>query len=170
MAGGTPGIVEAPGYTKVIGRRIAAHIIDLGICIAVAVALTEFWFPVAPDSWFASGDATALWLPAALVLDWIVLQGLTGFSIGKAVTGIRVVDARGSRPGLVRAVVRAIPLVFEQWGVIGLWAAARNSRNQRFGDRWAKTFVVRGWPPEGLSVVAFAITVLAAIAWIAWVS
>jgi hypothetical protein len=65
---------------------------------------------------------------------------------------------------LWRATVRTLPLLIEQWGVIGLWAVARSPARQRFGDRWANTYVVRAsvdgaWRAAAIAAVLILIAV-----------
>jgi uncharacterized RDD family membrane protein YckC len=121
--------VRLPGDTRVVPRRIVAHVLDWLVIGALTVGV--------------SPEASSFWLVVWLLANWIVLQGLTGYSVGKFVTRIRVVDGRGGVPGLGRALIRTLPLVIEQLGVIAIWAMLRRPSRQRFGDRWAKTFVVK---------------------------
>jgi uncharacterized RDD family membrane protein YckC len=84
---------------------------------------------------------------AVFLLLAVVLQGLTGRTIGKFVTGIRTVRPDGSRPGLGRAFIRelcwiidgipgfAVPLV---GGVLALVTTGR----RRLGDMLGRTYVV----------------------------
>ena len=118
--------VRLPGDTKVVPRRIVAHVLDWLVVGALTV-----------------GVSGSFWIVVWLVANWIALQGLTGYSVGKFATRIRVVDERGGVPGIGRALIRTLPLVIEQLGVIAIWAMLRRPSRQRFGDRWAKTFVVK---------------------------
>jgi uncharacterized RDD family membrane protein YckC len=74
---------------------------------------------------------------------WVLLQGLTGYSPGKFIARVKVVDELGHPPGAWKALLRTLPLLIEQYGIVGIWAALRNPARQRFGDRWAGTYVVR---------------------------
>ena len=78
----------------------------------------------------------------------VIVQGLSGRTIGKFVTGIRTVRPDGRRPGLIRAFVRelawivdglplsvAVPLL---GGVVALASTGR----RRVGDMLARTYVV----------------------------
>jgi uncharacterized RDD family membrane protein YckC len=77
----------------------------------------------------------------------ILLQGLTGATVGKFLTGLRVVDRDGRPPGFPRAFVRTVFLVVDAfpWAVpIFGWAVALgNARHRRVGDFAAGTMVVR---------------------------
>ena len=137
--------------TKVVARRVWAHLIDLflpGFVWAAVLALSieiAITFDVSADDYrnYFGDWFDAVGYLVALSLNWLVLQGLTGYSLGKVLLHIRVVDSAGKPPGLVRAVKRSLPLVLEQLGLVALWAMRRHPRNQRYGDRWAHTFVVR---------------------------
>lgn len=88
--------------------------------------------------WFYDGGFWAL-----LVLDLIVLQAATGFTVGKVALGIRTVERSGTGAGWRRTLTRSLPLVIEQLGLFGLWNMRRHPEHQRIGDRWADTLVVR---------------------------
>ena len=88
----------------------------------------------------------------ALLLAWFVgvhvlLQGLTGGSLGKLATGVRVVTADGRRPGVGRALVRSLLWVVDGlpccMPLVGLITLLSTGRKQRVGDLAARTFVVR---------------------------
>jgi len=77
----------------------------------------------------------------------VVLQGLSGRTVGKFVTGIRAVRPDGSRPGIIRAFIRelcwiidgipslVLPLV---GGILALVTTGR----RRIGDMLGRTYVV----------------------------
>ncbi len=113
-------------------------------------------------AWYTTGGRTLA--HSALALGWflgvhVVLQGLTGGSLGKLASGIRVVQGDGSRPGMGRALVRSLFWVVDGipccMPLVGLITMLATGRKQRVGDIVAKTFVVRadqrGRPvaPEG---------------------
>lgn len=77
----------------------------------------------------------------------VVLQGLTGGSLGKLATGVRVVQEDGSRPGIGRAFVRSALWIVDGlpccMPLVGLITMLATDRKQRVGDLVAKTFVVK---------------------------
>lgn len=88
-----------------------------------------------------------VWL-LLLVLYFPVSEGLTGRSLGKVVTGTRVVTAEGDLPGLRRAAIRTLTRLVEVnpflLGGVPAGIAVLSSRHrQRLGDMAAGTFVVR---------------------------
>jgi len=89
-----------------------------------------------------------------------LLQGLAGVTVGKLLTGLRVVDREGDPCGLRRAFIRTLPLGLS-WLVLGFGFVIASlvgavmilsgRHRQRVGDRLARTYVVRvqdvGRPP-----------------------
>ena len=137
--------------TKVVRRRVLAHLLDWLIVGLLWIAISIFSIDVAvalgvsPDDYWQSfgGWYDAAGLFVLVGVNWLILQALTGYSLGKVLLGIRVVDEAGRAPGLLPALKRTVPLVIEQLGLVALWAMRSHPRNQRFGDRWAHTYVVR---------------------------
>ncbi|MET3424352.1 putative RDD family membrane protein YckC [Actinoplanes tereljensis] len=125
----------------VTGRRIVATLID-SLVFGLFLSLVN-----RPDG--GSGfDLTTLSGTGSLaaILYYTVLEGLTGRTLGKLLTGIRVVDAgTGGRPGLLSAFVRTLLRLID--GIFGYLVAmivVVNSKNRRrLGDMAAKTLVVR---------------------------
>jgi uncharacterized RDD family membrane protein YckC len=94
------------------------------------------------------GLAPVLTLWGLAVLVYVVLQGLTGWTVGKLVTGVRVVDEQGHVPGLGRAFVRWLlwlvdGLPFFIPGLVAFITGLTTVGHRRVGDMVAKTYVVR---------------------------
>lgn len=93
------------------------------------------------------------WIPFfALVANFVVLTGLTGFSIGKLLSGVRVINREnGELPGLTSAVGRTLPwIVVTAIPQIGLGLllvevalVISSPDRRRLGDRIAGTLVIR---------------------------
>ncbi len=80
-------------------RRIVALVIDWFIALATAAAITST--PV-----FADGRVDG-WIPLLVFfLEVSILVGLLGFSIGKRITGLRIINTEGNPPGLLKAFIR----------------------------------------------------------------
>lgn len=104
----------------------------------------------------ASGyDANLEGAPAALALGlWLslcvgyhtVLEWSRGYTLGKYLVAIRVVDAAGDRPTLQASLVRNLARLVD-WlpfaYLVGLVAVATSDPPRRLGDRAADTLVVR---------------------------
>ncbi len=78
------------------------------------------------------------------LLNAIVLQGLTGGTVGKLLLGLRVVRADGQRAGIGWCALRTVLLlsVDALCFVIGLVVALSSVGHRRVGDMAASTFVV----------------------------
>jgi uncharacterized RDD family membrane protein YckC len=128
------------------GRRFVALLIDT---LITAIA----WVPFA-ETESREGVTSISWqgpdfvVPALITLAYFVLlEGLAGATIGKAVLGIRVRRPDGSRIDLGAAVVRNLARAVDAFPyVIPYLAAAvavsRSDSKQRLGDRWANTVVI----------------------------
>lgn len=154
-----------PKPTAVAGQRFVAFLIDtLLICALIAL----FWLllvdklpkdQVVGDAGFDIGDKRyaftegnqgkqALWFVlsiASAIGVSVVWPALTGSSPGRAIAGIRTVDANGRRPGFGKAFVRWLLWIVDGilfWAVGGIMVLATEF-NQRLGDMAAKTYTVK---------------------------
>lgn len=77
---------------------------------------------------------------AAIVLYYTAMEGLTGTTIGKLLTGTRVVDESGDRIGFRQALLRSLSRVvpFEAFSVL----LAEDEDPRGWHDRWPRTRVV----------------------------
>jgi uncharacterized RDD family membrane protein YckC len=128
------------------GRRSVALLIDT---LITAIA----WVPFA-DTRSRDGVTSVSWqgidfaLPVLIgIAYFVLLEGLAGATIGKAVLGIRVRRVDGTRIGLGAAAIRNLARVVDAFPyvvpyLVGAIAMSRSDRKQRFGDRWAKTVVI----------------------------
>lgn len=93
-----------------------------------------------------NGPATALYGGATFGL-LVLLQGFTGWTIGKLVAGIRTVREDGRPPGFVKALVRWLLWVVDGFPyflpLVGFIVGLTTVGHRRVGDMAAKTFVVR---------------------------
>ncbi|MBL7260261.1 RDD family protein [Paractinoplanes lichenicola] len=129
-------------------RRIFATLID-GVVLSVVLNILGLVFDVKVPS--GTLDLTTLsfggsLLTAVVVLAYyIVLEGWFGRTAGKVVTGIRVVDENGNRPGFVSALVRTLLRLVDGIAVylVAFVVVVNSSRRRRLGDMAAKTLVVR---------------------------
>jgi uncharacterized RDD family membrane protein YckC len=133
--------LHAPVDVHVTGRRVVATIVDGLLFSAVSETLTRFLHL----TWFSTG-AGHTFLVLLAVLYYVVFEGLYGRTVGKLVTGIRVIDAAtGGRPGLLSGVSRtALRLVDGFFGyLVALIVVVNSTNRRRLGDMAAKTLVVR---------------------------
>ena len=161
--------------TAVMGRRVVAYIIDtlIGMFIVGAVfmstAESASGFPddycdvvnemedvssclqVGDTVYVLAGEDNAPIGLVALAYGFGVfglLQGLTGASIGKYMTGLRVVKADGTVCGVGRATARWAMFIVDAFFcfLVGLITAAATKPHRRVGDFVAGTFVVgKAW-------------------------
>ena len=92
------------------------------------------------------------WIPFfGLVVNFVVLTGFMGFSIGKLLMGIRVISREDRKfPGLTAAVGRTLPWIvvtaIPQIGLglllVEIALVISSSENRRLGDRIAGTLVI----------------------------
>jgi uncharacterized RDD family membrane protein YckC len=174
----------SPDPTNIVGRRTAAFVIDLLLISAVAALLFfAFASKISPFDGFNGAahtevtindtryavSGTDFWLWVALttfvLVDIaVILEGLTGATPGKALIGIRVVDADGQRPGMLKAFLRLLAWVVDGFFcyLVAFVTALSTRRHQRVGDFMAGTFVVRladvgRTVPEPVPVAAVAV-------------
>ena len=145
--------------TAVVGRRLIAWLLD-NLFTAILVLLIHrgnATITTENDGWAINPNV--IWTVTILMLlNQVVLTMATGFSLGKAVTGLRVVRRTdGSLPGFRGAAGRTLPWVipipFIPIIETGLMVFSRDHR--RIGDRLGGTLVVdRGWAGGPINVAS----------------
>jgi len=156
------GYAAPPGQdTEVVGKRIAAHIIDnILILVSIFVALIVVGSSVQLGGSVSSTTGGAVGLLAILVVGGGVLFYLfllegywDGQTVGKRAVSIRVVKEDGSRIGYAESVIRNLLEIVEGlfYYVPALIIILASDRNQRLGDHAASTIVVEDdpQPPRG---------------------
>lgn len=112
-----------------------------GLCVNLEDVDDRVYFTedsLTPISFLGWGVSAAL---------YVVLQGLTGWTIGKLITGIRTVREDGRPPGLLKAFVRWLLLIVDGFPyflpLVGFIMGLSTVGHRRLGDMAAGTFVVR---------------------------
>lgn len=93
-----------------------------------------------------TGNGASLTFLALSIVLLVVVQGLTGWTIGKLLTGLRTVREDGTRPGIGKAFVRWLLLIIDGLPcipLVGFILVLTTHGHRRVGDMAAKTFVVR---------------------------
>ncbi|WP_432843423.1 RDD family protein [Dactylosporangium sp. CA-092794] len=133
----------------VTGRRVVGTIVDAVLLGCLGGVVTQIFGSESTGSGFSytrlsTGGSLLLFVVA--VLYYTLLEGLTGRTVGKLVTGIRVVDqSTGAAPGFGKALVRTLLRIID--GLFGYLIAfivvLASSHRRRLGDMAARTLVVR---------------------------
>ncbi|XVV16318.1 RDD family protein [Actinoplanes sp. CA-131856] len=136
---------------RVTGRRVVATIID-GIVLGVAGRLLASLFGLdvivsgRELTGLASGGNLLLFVLAALY--YVLMEGYLGRTVGKMVTGIRVIDGESGRtpPGVGKAILRTVFRIIDSiFGyLVAFVVVLASPRRRRIGDIVARTQVVRG--------------------------
>ncbi|PZR54440.1 RDD family protein [Xylanimonas oleitrophica] len=145
--------------TRALGALLDALVTVLGtigLLMLVGLAVEDL-----NEQWLRAGGIALVVL--VLVAAPVTVETLSrGRSLGKLVTGVRVVRDDGGPVRVRHALIRALLGVLELWvtmGGVGLIASLANARGKRLGDMVAGTYVIRvrggrGWsvplsmPPE----------------------
>ena len=137
-----------------VANRIASGLIDyavytLGAGLSVVVVMV---LAISSGSEFRENLALTRAMLSLALLAWVVVIPLLvellsgGRSLGRMVTGARVVRDDGGTVRLRHCLVRTLLAVVEIWGtwaVPALCASIVSKRGKRFGDMLAGTYVVR---------------------------
>ncbi|MFC1957187.1 RDD family protein [Chloroflexota bacterium] len=131
-------------------RRGIAWIVDI-------MFLSIFFFPI--TYWYSGkwimGPEEHLWGisdPICLVFLFIIFAYLihievyVGWTVGKRITGMRVVDRNGNKIGFSESVIRNLLRLIDglpAFNILGIILIDRSTKGQRFGDRVAGTYVFR---------------------------
>lgn len=133
---------------RVTGRRIVATILDgivLGLLYRLSTAIFGGHYDSGLDFTRLTSKAGIGWVVVAL-LYYMLMEGLLGRTVGKFVTGIRVIDARtGRTPGMFTVLIRTLLRVIDGIGgyLLGWIIVVFNDRRRRLGDMAADTLVIR---------------------------
>ena len=76
----------------------------------------------------------------------ILMEAYVGWTVGKKIMGIKVVDESRNKIGLSKSIIRNLLKLVDglpALNILGIILIISSSRAQRFGDYIAKTYVVR---------------------------
>jgi len=107
---------SGPGSRAGIGRRLAALLIDWAFCLLIARGF------FGPEALQPNGSLS---VTGVLVIVNLLLVGTAGATAGQRLLGIQVERLDGGRPGLGRALVRAVLLGLAVPAVTALWEKDR---------------------------------------------
>lgn len=118
--------------------------------------LSIFFFPITywySGKWIINPE-DHLWGstdPICLVFLFIIfayftfMEAYVGWTIGKRLLSIRVVDEAGNKIGLSKSLLRNLLRLVDglpALNILGIVLIARSAKGQRFGDRVATTYVI----------------------------
>jgi uncharacterized RDD family membrane protein YckC len=133
----------------VTGRRVVATLID-GIILGVLGGIINSLFGTKTTSSgfeftrLSTGGSFLLFI--VVMLYYVLMEHYLGRTVGKMVTGIRVVDeATGDRPSIGSAIIRSLLRIIDGLFayLVGFVIVVNSQRRRRLGDMAAKTLVVR---------------------------
>jgi uncharacterized RDD family membrane protein YckC len=127
-----------------VGRRAVAILIDSVLLFIAAYLVAMATGGTTTEGFALQGGPAFLWIGIAL-LYFIVMEALSGATLGKRAMGLKVVKQDGTaldwQASIVRNLMRLIDgFAFYLVGAIAVWAS---KGKQRLGDMAASTKVVR---------------------------
>lgn len=128
-----------------VGLRAVATLIDTALLFVIGYLIALATGGVTTGGFHLQGVPFAIWIVVALSY-YIVLEGLSGATLGKRLIGLKVVRLEGDAPldwqtSIVRNLLRLVDgLFFYLVAAIAVWTSGSK---QRLGDRVAGTVVVR---------------------------
>lgn len=147
--------------TKVVGRRVAAFLVDNVVMVVLillcAIPLVLVLFGLGP-AFYERAAAVVLVAVATTLYSLVVVLGITlgyyallegylGQTVGKMLFGVEVIrEGTGAAPGPKAAALRVLMLLFADaqfFGIVGLAVVLLTEKHQRIGDVAAGTLVVR---------------------------
>ena len=119
--------------------------------------LSVFFFPI--TYWYSGvwvmGPSQHLWgifdpicgvFLSVIFAYLIVMEAYVGWTVGKRLLGMKVVDSSGNRIGLGKSIIRNLLRMVDglpAFNILGVILIISSEKGQRFGDRVAKTYVVK---------------------------
>lgn len=138
-----------PDPTDVVGRRIAAGLVDV-LLLVVLLVVVGVAFGQAKTSGTSANvtlhGGPALVYFALLLLYCFATEAAFGRTPGKALLGLRVVRADGAPAGLASVAVRTLLRLIDGLPVLyllGVIVVIATGRHQRVGDLAGRTLVIR---------------------------
>jgi Mce-associated membrane protein len=148
------------------GARCGALALDLLPGIAVVATFAVLAYATNPDTWIRWTFVAVIALTVvALVVNRVLLPTLTGWTLGRAVTNIRVVRANGQPPGGLRVLIReGAHLLDTAAAFVGWFWPLWDRRHRTFADLLLRTEVrVVDGPKRNVRRLAAGMLVAAAL-------
>jgi uncharacterized RDD family membrane protein YckC len=137
-----------------LGERFVALVLDLILLAVLFTGVTRgakgVWLMSPAHHRWQNGlfilDPICLLFLGGMLLYFVLSEGFWGATAGKSLMGLRVVSLDGDRPGVGRALVRNLLRLVDglpALHLLGVFLILRSPQGVRFGDRVARTQVVR---------------------------
>lgn len=136
------------GQLPSLSRRAAAQMIDFMILATVFILITYqmkgVWLMLPGDHLWIIFDPICGAFLIGIFAYFIGMEGLLGFTLGKLITGIRVVSEQGKKITMKQSVKRNLGRLIDGIAVyiIGIRIARSSKLRQRYGDKIGQTVVV----------------------------
>lgn len=131
--------------------RAAAFAIDVfpGVGTIATLALLAWTAPVLGWAWWVYTVAAVV-VVAVVLANRVLRLTTAGWTLGRAVVGIRLVKSDGGDAGLVRLLLRDLAHLLDTLAVFVGWLwPLWDARHRTFADLLTRTEVRRVTPPEG---------------------
>lgn len=128
-------------------RRILAYLVD-------SMLILLLWFVLCRLAEKLQYPELMLFSSWSLLVTWCLYFPLgeyllRGYTVGKALCGLQVINGIGQPPSLLQVLIRSATRPFEAAiSPVTLLICCESSRGQRIGDRLARTYVI---PREDLA-------------------
>ena len=132
-----------------ISRRAVAQIIDFTILATIFILVTYIvkgvWLMLPGDHLWIIFDPICGVFLVIIFAYFIGMEGLLGLTLGKFITGIRVISEQGSRITIQQSAKRNFGRLIDGIAVyiVGIRIARKSPLLQRYGDKVAQTIVIR---------------------------
>ena len=129
-------------------RRGFAWLLDI-LFLSVFFFPITYWYSgkwvMGPDEhlWGISDPICIVFL--VIIFAYLILmEAYIGWTVGKRLLGMRVVNDSGNRIGLQKSIIRNLLRLIDglpAFNILGILLIVSSEKGQRFGDRVAKAFV-----------------------------
>jgi uncharacterized RDD family membrane protein YckC len=138
---------SAPPLENLLGKRIAAGLIDLVIVAVIGVVFTVlFGDTKSDDGGFNASLSGAPFLIYVLIAFayYFLMEASSGQTVGKMALGIKVVAANGTKASAGKIAIRTILRIVDGFlfYIVGILVIAFSGKHQRIGDMAGNTIVV----------------------------
>jgi len=145
--------LEKPRYSNEdilasIQKRAIAQIVDFAILATIFILITYqvkgVWLMLPGDHLWIIFDPICGVFLIGIFAYFIGMEGLIGFTLGKLLTGIRVVSEQGTKITMLQSVKRNLCRLVDGIAVyfVGIKIAKKSAYLQRYGDKVGQTLVV----------------------------